>query len=446
MRKEIKKEISKAYIVAVDMGYGHQRAAYPLLDFASENHIINANNYKGISRQEMRVWQSGRKWYEIISRYKNVPLIGTTAFKIMDNMQKIASFYPRRDLSASSAQQKYFYKQVKRGLGKDLIKELNKNPLPLITTFFVPAYFAEYYGYKGEIYCVVCDADIARAWAPPHPQTSRINYLAPNKRVKERLKLYGVRSHKIFVSGFPLPKENIGGLNQNILKNDLKARLYNLDPNKIYIRKYSKLIENYLCPIKDIKENKYPLTITFAVGGAGAQREIGLTIVKSLKKHIQRQQVRINLVAGSRNDVYLYFKQAIQKNNLERYDNLRIIYANDKIKYFESFARALRTTDVLWTKPSELTFYSGLGIPIIMSEPIGSQENYNRNWLLAIGAGIDAQDPRYVNEWLFDWLKSGWLAEAAMQGFLDAPKLGAYHIKDIVLKGKISEIEDVHLL
>jgi len=439
-------EKQKFYIVAVDMGYGHQRAAYPFLDTAAGGNIINANKYQGITKKERKVWQSGRKWYEIISRYKNVPIIGTTAFKIMDSMQKIEPFYPRRDLSKNSTQQKYFYNQVKNGLGKDLIKELNKNPFPLVTTFFVPAYFAEYYGYKGKIYCVICDADIARAWAPLNPKTSKINYLAPNKRVKERLKLYGVSPDKIFVSGFPLPKENIGGLNQSILKHDLKSRLYNLDPNKVYARKYSKLIEDYLCPVKDIKKNKHPLTITFAVGGAGAQRDIGLTIVRRLKRHIRENKIKINLVAGSRNDVYIFFKNAIKESNLDKCDNVRIIYSDDKLKYFEIFNRILRTTDILWTKPSELTFYSGLGIPIIMAKPIGSQEHYNRDWLLAIGAGIDAQDPRYVDEWLFDWLDSGWLAEAAMQGFLDAPKMGTYHIEDIVLKGRKSEIEDVHLL
>ena len=116
------------------------------------------------------------------------------------------------------------------------------------------------------------------------------------------------------------------------------------------------------------------------------------------------------------------------------------------MSYFKAFNQALRSTDILWTKPSELTFYSGLGLPILMAEPIGSQEDYNRDWLLAIGAGIDAPDPLYVDEWLFDWLDSGWLAEAAMQGFLDAPKMGAYHIENIVLYNKVQEIEDIQLL
>lgn len=442
-KKRVKYE--KMYVLAVDMGYGHQRAAYPFIDSSCEG-IINANNYQGISRKEQRIWNKGRKWYERISRLKKVPFLGNIIFGIMDHFQRIKPFYPERDLSDSSQQQKYFFNQVKGGLGKNLIDNLNKNLLPLLTTFFVPAYFAEYHGYKGPIYCVVCDADIARAWAPVKSKKSKIIYLAPNKRVKERLQLYGVRSNRIFVTGFPLPKENIGGPSQRVVKADLCSRIYNLDPKGVYRRKYHKLIEDYLCPVRDIKKSKHPLTITFAVGGAGAQRDLGIIILKRLSKHIKKSKIRLNLIAGARNDVYLFFQKAVKNNRLDRCGNVSIIYNEDKMGYFRDFNKVLRTTDILWTKPSELTFYSGLGLPIIMSEPIGSQEYYNREWLLAIGAGIDSKDPKYVDEWLFDWLDSGWLAEAAMEGFMDAPKMGTYHIENIILRGKVSEIEEVHLL
>ena len=435
----------KMYVVAVDMGYGHQRAVYPFIDLAQHG-IINANSYPGITPKEARMWQRGRKWYEIISRFKNLPFFGTSAFSIMDSFQKIEPFYPRRDLSANSRQQKYFFNQVKQGLGRELIQEFNRKPLPLLTTFFVPAYFAEYYDYKGPIYLVVCDADVARAWAPPNPQKSRIIYLVPNRRVKERLQLYGVRSQNIHVTGFPLPKENIGGLTQSVLRSDLASRLYNLDPKATYRHKYGKLIEDYLCPVKNIKKPNRPLTITFAVGGAGAQRDIGILILKRLKNRIKEKKIQLNLIAGVRNDVYIYFQDEVKRLGLINSENVKIVYAEDKMSYFKVFNKILRKTDILWTKPSELTFYSGLGLPIIMSEPIGSQEIYNRGWLLAIGAGVDSQDPQYVDEWLFDWLDSGWLAEAAMEGFLDSPKMGSYHIENLVLHGRSQDIEDVHLL
>lgn len=436
---------NKMYVVAVDMGYGHQRAAQPLLSLA-EGGIINANRYKGISKKEERQWSGGRKWYEIISRFKDVSFLGKIAFSIMDSFQKIEKFYPRRDLSKNSSQQDWFYNQVKGGLGKRLIDELNKNPLPFVTSFFVPAYFAEYWGYKDDIYCIVCDADVARAWAPHTPKESRIKYLVPNKRVKERLMLYGVKKENIYITGFPLPKENIGGESLKTIKFDLKARLYNLDPRGAYRKKYHKLIEDYVCPVKDIKKNNHPLTVTFAVGGAGAQREVGATILRKMKKQILTGKFRLNLVAGNRNDVYLFYRDVLIKNKLEKNKNINIIYNNDKFEYFKDFNLALRTTDVLWTKPSELTFFSGLGLPIIISNPVGSQEEYNKDWLTYIGAGVNSLDPEYVDEWLMDWLESGWLAEAAMNGFLNAPKLGAYHIEDIVLKKKIVEANEIHLL
>jgi len=116
------------------------------------------------------------------------------------------------------------------------------------------------------------------------------------------------------------------------------------------------------------------------------------------------------------------------------------------LDYFALFNKVLLTTDILWTKPSELSFYAGLGLPIIMAPTIGSQEDFNRTWLHAVGAGMEQEDPRYTHQWLFDWLESGWLAQAAMEGFLDAPKHGTYHIEKIVFEGKRSEIEDRHLL
>lgn len=434
----------KFYLVSVDMGYGHQRAAYPFLDLA-EGGLIVANNYKEIGLKEKKIWEKDRSGYELISKFKKIPIIGELSFTIMNYFQKIDPFYPKRDLSKNSFQQKHFFKKVKSGLGKNLIDKLNKNPLPLVTTFFVAVYFAEYYNYQGPIYCIICDADIARAWAPIDPTKSKTTYLVPNQRVKDRLVLYGVKEKNIYVTGFPLPKENIGN-KQEILKNDLIKRLAILDPFDAYKNKYEKLIESYLCPKNEIKNPERVLTLTFAVGGAGAQRGLGKIIIEKLKNKIEEGRLKINLVAGAREDVLNFYQKVLKQNFLHKNENVKIVYNSDKMEYFKEFSLILRTTDVLWTKPSELSFYSGLGLPIIMSEPIGAQEEYNRRWLLGIGAGVDSKNPKYVDEWLFDFLKSGWLAEAAMSGFLNAPKMGTYNIENIVLYDKINEIEQVRIM
>ena len=68
---------------------------------------------------------------------------------------------------------------------------------------------AEFFEYPGKIFCVICDTDIARAWAPLEPKKSKIKYFAPTERVVERLKLYGVKPENIFLTGYPLPLENV---------------------------------------------------------------------------------------------------------------------------------------------------------------------------------------------------------------------------------------------
>ena len=114
---------------------------------------------------------------------------------------------------------------------------------------------------------------------------------------------------------------------------------------------------------------------------------------------------------------------------------MNIIYGETKTDYFRLFSEIIRETDILWTKPSELSFYCGLGIPIIMAPTIGSQEEYNRKWLVEIQAGIDQNDPEYVDEWLLDYLKEGRLAEAAWDGFLKARKYGTYKILEVLETG-----------
>lgn len=441
------------------MGYGHQRAVYPLHDIAQNVEglsmngygIINANKYGGIPKKDQRRWEGGRSIYETISRMKHLPIVGNWIFGIMDYVQRIQPFYPARDLSKPTMQVKQLYSWVRKGWGKHLIDTLNRlEHLPYVTSFFTTAFFAEEHGYKGEIYCICTDTDISRAWVPLEPDKSRINYLVPNRRVKERLQLYGIRRDNIFVTGFPLPKENIGGNSLKVLKNSLGKRITHLDPKGMYRNKYKHTIQEFLGKefCDDVCEIGHPLTITFAVGGAGAQRELGAEIAESLREYILKGKIRLNLIAGVKNDVYRYYQAVLKDMGLlnKKKANVSIVFAESKFDYFKKFNEVLNDTDILWTKPSELSFYAGLGLPIILAPTIGSQEDFNKQWLTSIGAGVPQQDPKYTNEWLFDWLESGWLAQASMEGFLDAPRNGAYHVEEVVLKGKRSEIEDMHLL
>lgn len=436
-----------AYVISVNMGYGHERAAYALRDLA-DGGVITANDYEGIPTKDKKLWNDSRRLYELISRLKPIPFIGDTAFEVMDRMQRIAPFYPRRDLSSPSLQihQTYYFIE-KLGLCKHLIEKLSLKPKPLICTFFIPAFAAEEFNYPGDIYLQICDADMSRAWVPRDPKKSRIKYFAPNGRVVERLKLYGVKEKNIFLTGFPLPKELIGGPQGDIIKKDLIGRLCNLDPNGIFTNKYWRTLEAELgpgsCPLK----NNHPLTLTFAIGGAGAQKGLALSVMQSLRKRIKNKDITLRMVAGTKLDLGEEFTQEAIDMGLKSAlgKNLFIDTYPDRPSYFREFSKTLRKTDILWTKPSEMSFYCGAGIPIIMAPSIGSQEHFNRIWLKTVGGGVTQGDPRYVDEWLFDWINSGGLARIAWNGYIEAPTHGAYRIESITTGEKI-ELEQLPII
>lgn len=437
----------KAWVVDVNMGYGHSRAAYALRDLSGGT-VISANNYRGIPAEDRKVWRDSRKLYEAISRMKPVPVLGPFLFEALDRWQEIPAFYPRRDLSKPNVQLTQMYRLIRKGWGRHLVETLSKHPVPIVTTFFASAFFADYYDYPGDIYCVTTDADISRTWASIDPKKSRIKYFASNGRVVERLKLYGVPSENIYLTGFPMPKELIGGAGAGALKDLLSARLCNLDPEGIFHERYKRVLRTELGPGRcGIGTAGHPLTLTYSVGGAGAQRQLGVHILQSLRQKIARHEIRLNLVAGTRKDVAEYYQRAALDLGLRREigEWLVIPTFDARPAYFEGFTDLLRTTDILWTKPSELSFYTGLGIAVIMAPPIGSQEEFNRVWLQYMGGGVAQNDPRYAGEWLFDWIRSGGVARMAWNGYVEAPTHGTYRIEDVVL-GRPSEIHSLPLI
>ena len=378
-----------------------------------------------------------RNAYEVISRCKSIPLVGTSLFSLMDRLLAIQPYYPVRDLSAPDFQVKLLESLIARGLCRGVLERMRTKALPLITSYLAPAIAADRAGYE-PVYCIVCDAEVARAWVARNPGASRIRYLVPCERTVLRLRSYGVPGERISLTGFPLPLELLGNRSLDRLKFDLSRRLCRLDPEGRFWGRYGRSVTPHLgraVPPGGVRPagRHEPLTITFAVGGAGAQGEIGRQVACSLRERLERGAVRLNLVAGVRVEVKNYF-EAFKSRLLPGNPNLRVIFAPSKPEYFRKFSRILHETDLLWTKPSELSFYSALGIPLILCPTIGSQEEYNRKWLLEIGAGIPQENPSRTGQWLFDLLGSGRLAEIAWSGFLNVQKYGTYRIREILEK------------
>ena len=431
-----------AWVAAADMGLGHKRAAWPLRRLGAGGvHITGSEASTG--KPERLLWDRLRGAYERVSRINRIPVVGNVLFSLYDRIQAIPSAYPFRDLSRPTAQVGFLYSLLKKGLGSSLLEVMRQRPLPLLSTFYVPTLAADE-NHWGRVYCVICDADVNRVWVAKDPKKSRVEYLVPCGKALRRLKEYGVPDERIYMTGFPLPLELTGDENLDLLRRNLGRRLARLDPNDRFWPLHRQSVEHFLgpeqCPPKKGRTAE-PVTVTFAVGGAGAQKEIAAAALSSLAPRIAAGEYRLNLVAGVRNEVRNYFAEAAERAatlHPGAAEGIRVVYGETDAAYFEAFAEALHDTDVLWTKPSELSFYSGLGLPIVMAPTIGAQEERNREWLLEVQAGIDQKDPRYAAEWLADLLADGRLAEAAWDGFLKARKYGTYKIEELLRTGAMS--------
>jgi hypothetical protein len=435
-----KNNFKEAWVISADMGYGHMRAVHPLRKIAYNDRIIIANNDDIIVEKEKKIWKKAKILYEFISRMNDIPLIGKYFFNVYDNLQNISPFFPFRDQSKPTYLVKYAKKLIlKKGLGKSLIDEISRTDLPLFTSFYIPALAADYHNIKNKIYCLITDTDLNRIWVTDNPSKSNIMYLAPCRHVVQRLRQYGVKDKNIILTGFPLPHEIIGGKDLSILRNDFAKRIQRLDPKGVFVPLYKEHIMKLMNLKKwpKIKSNE-PLTITYLVGGAGAQKEVGYQICKSLKKEIVAGKIKINLVAGIRSEIKGYFEDKIQNLKMNNHinQNINIIYSQNIMHYFKILNQELRNTDIIWTKPSEMSFYTALGFPVITSDPIGSHEKWNLQWLEHIGSAFKQEDPNFIKDWLFYWLDSGRFAQSALDGFTEAPTLGTYVIEDLILKNR----------
>jgi hypothetical protein len=430
----------RAWVAAANMGLGHKRAIRPLDDIAEEGLIV-VNSAAVADPDELKVWEQLLSVYERLSRAKRIPVIGNALFGLMDHFQQIRPAYPRIDLSSPTIQTKWTESMVKKGLCEGMIKRINTKPLPLVTSYYAAAVAADMAGY-GRVYCIICDADINRVWVATDPRKSRIEYLVPCGSVLRRLKQYGVPDERIFMTGFPLPKELLGGPDLDVLKSDLGQRLHYLDPTDRFWPLHRPSVVHFLGEGNCVAKDKRKLTLAFAVGGAGAQKEIGAQAIASLKPRILSGAMRMNLICGVRPEIRAFFEDAVKANGLEDCPDVKVIGGQGDEEYFDSFDASLRETDIIWTKPSEMSFYVGLGIPIIMAPTIGAQETFNRRWLDEIQAGIPQEDPRYAHEWLFELLEQGRFAEAAWSGFLKARKYGTYKIYELIKTGTMARSSD----
>jgi hypothetical protein len=225
----------------------------------------------------------------------------------------------------------------------------------------------------------------------------------------------------------------VGGPELGVLQRNLAGRLVRLDRKRVFRDQAHREIDHFLGELPREEEGRPPL-LTYTVGGAGAQADLARPLLRGVRELIEENRVRLCLAAGIRTDTAARFHAWIREAGLEpRLGNgVDVVLSPNLEEYFPSFNALLAETDVLWTKPSELTFFSALGLPLIFSPPVGVHERYNRRWAIENGPGLKQRDPIHAAYWLREWLNEGTLAGAAWYGFLRMPKFGLYQVLERV--------------
>ncbi len=433
MRAEFAEGGSSAGVVvaAVDMGYGHLRAAHALAA-ALGVEVVEVDREPFSTPAERRLWDRLRNVYTLLSRASQAPLLGPALAQLLDGLTAIPRLYPYRDQSSPTLAVKLLHHLVHRGLGDNLIRHLKRSGDCLLTTFFAPALAAAEAGVT-RVVCVVTDSDINRVWAPREGRGTAIEYCVPSERALRRLRAYGVPASRIHVTGFPLPLELVGGADESDQRQRLAARLVRLDPAGAFRDQYREELAYVLGPLPEAEKDRPP-RLTFAIGGAGAQSRIARALIPSLAPMVRERRLRLALVAGVREELAARFRDWLAAAGLggESEEDVEVLCAPSLPEYFVAFNRLLLRTDILWTKPSELTFFGAVGLAMVFAPPVGAHERFNRRWAIQRGAGLKQYSPGTAGEWLIEWLQEGILAGAAWSGYRRLPRRGTANIVEVV--------------
>ncbi len=415
---------SSPIIVTVEMGYGHLRAAYTLAElFATE--VTRMDLPPIASPAEVAAWRGILKFYNGLSQACDWPAAGPAARAILKRITEIPPLQACINADTSTVLTRLADSLTGSIVGRRLRSMIDSSGRPILATYPAAALAARHVP-GARVFCLATDTDINRAWAPANASNPCIEYLAPVVSVIDRLRSFGVPEGRIHLTGFPLPAKLIAEC-----KSMLVHRLHKLDPTSAFRRQTGNKITSLVQGFSNDSSNE-PIALTVAIGGAGAQVGYVGQILRSVQKLVISGRLRLNLIAGTRADVAEFFRRMVQTAGLETQKEVKILFAADMRDYFQVFTDCLANTDLLWTKPSELVFYAALGLPIVLSNPVGSQEHANRNWLLSNDAGLDAGDPSELGPRLEDLLSSGELSRIAWNGYSRLDRKGSDRIVEIV--------------
>jgi hypothetical protein len=418
-------------VVAVEMGYGHLRAAHNVAESYGTK-VLRMDLPPVAGPAEAALWRAVLRFYTIVSQACDSPVAGPTARAILEQITGIPPLPQNGRIESPNLLAHLADSLTINLLGRGLHTKASNGRSCFVATYPVAAMAARHIP-GARVFCLATDTDLNRAWVPPKPAEACIDYFAPVSRVVDRLRSFGVPEKRIHLTGFPLPARLVAQADSSLAR-----RLRRLDPGGAFLEEADEAVKKL---VRDYSPApKTSITMTLAVGGAGGQTHYVGRILHSLRERILRGDLRINLVAGTRADVAKAFAGMLQTAGLQlSQDGIEILFAHEPREYFRRFEDCLANTDILWTKPSELVFYAALGLPILLGPPVGGQEHANRDWLLSHGAAVDMGDPSRLDENLQEWLANGELARIALNAYSRLERDGLQRILRIVEEDQQAE-------
>lgn len=389
-------------ITSALMGFGHLRAAHNISGCGGRP-IVRVDREPYVNSFDKFIWNGTQRTHTYASR--DAESRNKLLYNWFEGVMKISD----GDRPPSMAGSKFVHILHRLGMGRKFFESLDGKLPALVHTFYVHAMLSVYRKYPGRNYLLLCDTDFHRVWAPVNPEAPNIEYMVPIKRSADRLVSYGVPAGRIHVTGFPLPAASTGSRQLEVLKSVFETRRKRLKRN-----------------------SDAPLTVMFPFSGAGAYSNVLAELVKSMLDHLREGSLRLIVSCGDNEHALGNAENLLVNYGLEESEYTEIIFDRDLFESFDKFNRALESTDVIITKPSEMVFYAGLGIPMVFLPPIGEHEARNREFLIENRCAVDIGNVSAFPRWLEESRKSEKLLELAGMGFNNVSKTGSFEIDELV--------------
>jgi hypothetical protein len=401
-----KVETSKYIITTALMGFGHMRAAHNIAGYGHAA-VVRVDREPYVGRVDKIIWNGAQGTHTQASREAD----GKN--KLLYNWFEGILRIPEGNTPPSMAASKFVHVLDKFGMGRPFFDSLDGQVPSLLHTFYLHAMFSVYRKYPGKNFLLLCDTDFHRVWVPVDPKAGNIEYMVPISKSADRLVSYGVRPERIHVTGFPLPVADTGAKDMHTLVSALDARKGRLR-----------------------RDSKAPLSIMFPFSGSGAYFNAFEELVKSMFGQIKDGSLRLVVSCGDNDKVFADVERLFNRYGLYDSEQVQIIFDEDIFHSFDLFNEALKSTDLVITKPSEMVFYAALGIPMLFLPPIGAHEAGNREYLIDNGCAVDLPEISGFPKWLAENRTNERLLSLAEMGYRNLPKTGAFDIHELVVGGE----------